>query len=72
MEKIANKTDLIREESVKILQDYLGLETAKMYGDFYRDKPKEIVLESISELLSELVGTKKAQSIIANQITKQL
>jgi hypothetical protein len=54
----------LKDEAVRLLEVHYGENTAKLYKDFYEDKPGEIVKESLFELLSELLGKDKAQEQI--------
>ena len=51
----------IKEQAVKIIAYNFGQTTARMYGEFYKDKSENVVLVSVKELLIEAVGERKAQ-----------
>ena len=51
----------LQNKAVKLIETHFGSASAKMYENFYQDKDDKTILESVTELLSELVGTAKAE-----------
>ncbi|MBU0660622.1 hypothetical protein KKG22_00400 [Patescibacteria group bacterium] len=51
-----NNTRNIRSKAVDIITIYFGEDMAKIYNNFYEDKPAEIIGESVVELLTEYLG----------------
>ena len=55
----------VKEQAIRLISENLGEVTAKSYVEFYKDKDDLIVKESILELLTEVLGEKKAREKIA-------
>jgi hypothetical protein len=53
-----------QEIAVHLIGKYFGEVTARLYGDFYRDKDLDTVKQSVKELLAEFLGEDKAEGII--------
>lgn len=54
----------IRDKAIKLISTYLGDVVANSYKDFYSDKDANIVKTSVSELLSDYMGEKKALELL--------
>lgn len=48
------------DQACGLIASYMGETSAEMYRKYYMDKGVDIITVSIRELLSELVGEKKA------------
>lgn len=62
-----DKTTPLRQVSARaiaLITEYLGGYSAEMYEKFYAGKDDLIILQSVSELLAEVVGTKKAEELV--------
>ena len=51
----------LKDKAVKLIAENLGDITAKSYANFYMDKNDEVVKSSVVELLTEVIGEKKAK-----------
>lgn len=47
-----------------LISENLGEVAASSYRKFYNDKPDKLVIESVSELLTEVLGENKAREKI--------
>lgn len=47
--------------AVKLISDNLGSSTAESYKEFYKGKGDDVIRESVNELLTEILGEKKAR-----------
>ena len=56
----------LRNQAVWLIESHYGSETAGMYREFYKDKDDKTVIESVTELLVELLGRVKADELIKN------
>lgn len=56
--------NLLIDEACKIISDNLGEYTARMYRKFYAGKSQDIILSSLNQLLTELIGPMGAQKQI--------
>ena len=55
----------VKDQVIKLISENLGEVTAKNYAEFYKDKDDMTVKESVLELLTEVIGERKAQEKIA-------
>ena len=55
---------MTKDQAVGLISENLGATTAKSYVEFYKDKSDDVVKESVLELLTEVIGAKKAQEKI--------
>lgn len=53
--------EIVIEKACEIISSNLGKMTADYYREFYRNKSPDIILNSLGELLVELVGPKSAE-----------
>lgn len=51
----------LRDQAIRLISENLGEVTAKSYVEFYKDKSDDVVRESVLELLTEVIGEKKAR-----------
>ena len=54
----------IKTKAVELIKNYMGNETAKLYAGFYQDQEEENVLMSVSELLTEYIGSSQAKEVL--------
>lgn len=57
--------------AVKLIENNLGGEFARLYQEFYKDKTNEEILVSVRELLSEVVGPEMADEQVNNLKNEQ-
>ena len=55
---------MTKDQAIRLISENLGAVAAKSYGEFYKDKSDDVVKESVLELLTEIIGAKKAQEKI--------
>lgn len=55
---------IIIEAALKIIRDNLGDYTANLYKDFYADKEVPTIIDSVSQLMEEIVGEQNSKIII--------
>lgn len=55
----------LKTQAIRLIREVLGDTTARMYTDYYQDKPDELVRTSLTELLIEVLGETKAREKIA-------
>ena len=55
------QTEGLKTDAVVLISWALGDTTAKLYKEFYMDKSKEEVVDSVGELLTESLGEQKAK-----------
>jgi hypothetical protein len=60
---------VVSEQAVALLEKYAGHYFAQTYASFYRDQPDEVIRESVREVLTELVGERKANELVTEQLT---
>ncbi len=53
----------IKETAIKIIESYLGAQTADLYKNFYIKLEDRVVIDSLQELLSEYVGQESVDEI---------
>lgn len=58
----------LSKKAVGILQTYAGHYFAETYGEFYQDQSDEVIRESMLEVLTDLVGERKAKEIIEKEL----
>lgn len=51
----------LKERATKLIAENLGDVAAKAYKNFYADKPDDLILQSIEELLTEVLGESKSK-----------
>jgi hypothetical protein len=54
----------IKEKAVNIIASYFGANTAGLYKEYYKDKNEDLVIISLRELLTEIVGVDKAENVL--------
>ena len=54
----------IKHQAIRLINVYLGEVSANAYAKFYKDKSDEVILMSVKELLSEVLGNKKALEVL--------
>ncbi|HCI05358.1 MAG: hypothetical protein UX26_C0027G0006 [Parcubacteria group bacterium GW2011_GWC1_45_9] len=58
---------LIKTKAVEIISDYMGEDTAKMYSEFYQTQSDDVILVSITQLMTEYVGDVQTKEILENK-----
>lgn len=58
-----NKKDF-KEEILDVLDRNFGMDVRFLYEDFYQQKSNKIIMMSSSEILSEMIGAKRANNLI--------
>ena len=56
--------EVVVSKACEIISSNLGEMTAGYYREFYKNKSPDVILNSLEELLLELVGSKNAQKQI--------
>ncbi len=54
----------VLNEALQIISDNLGDYTANLYKNFYKDKELIIIIDSVSQLIEEVLGERNAEKII--------
>lgn len=54
----------VLESALKIISDNLGDYTAQLYKDFYNSQEPEIIIISVSELMTDMLGAQNADKIV--------
>jgi hypothetical protein len=65
---------ILIDQARKILSLHLGDKAAEMYAKFYQDKTDNTVIASVEELMTELIGPKRASfelEVIKKSIMKE-
>ncbi|PIQ79749.1 hypothetical protein COV81_00970 [Candidatus Peregrinibacteria bacterium CG11_big_fil_rev_8_21_14_0_20_41_10] len=60
----------IRAELFRVIRDELGDNAGNLYKQFYQEKSLEVTIEGISELLNELLGPNKTETLVMHIIQK--
>jgi len=55
----------VKDQALRLISENLGEVTAKSYAEFYKDKDDVTIKESVNELLTEVIGDRKASEVIS-------
>lgn len=57
----------VLNHAISLITEYLGKYSADIYRNFYADKKDEMIIESVGELLKEVVGEKKSTQLMESR-----
>jgi hypothetical protein len=57
----------VAQKALVLIGEYLGQYTADIYQNFYQEKEDQVILESVNELLEEVVGVSKTSQLMADK-----
>lgn len=53
-----------KDIALSLIEHYLGKTTREIYNDFYKDQSDETITLSISEILTEILGSDQAKAVL--------
>lgn len=60
----------VGQKALALVSEYLGQYTADIYQNFYRGKDDQIILDSVNELLEEVVGENKTGQLMTDKFAE--
>lgn len=54
----------VKQKALSLVERYFGVDTARVYKEYYQDKNESAIVESVTGLLREFLGFEKGSEII--------